>query len=230
MFLRRVLPEHHLNADSKSTVNMGIGLIGTMSGIALGLLVASAAGKYDTQKNELTKLSADLVLLDRVLAHYGSETKESRDLLHGTAIRMLDRIWPRDRSQRARLEPAATGGEVLYDAIQQLSPHDDAQRSIKAQALTIAMGVGQTRWLMYEQGNVPLPRPLLVVVVFWLTIVFISFGLHAPRNTTVVGALFLCALSVSGAIFLILELYSPFDGLIKISSAPFQNALDQLGR
>jgi hypothetical protein len=92
------------------------------------------------------------------------------------------------------------------------------------------MGAGQTRWLMYEQGNVPLPRPLLVVVVFWLTIVFISFGLYAPRNPTVVGVLFLCALSVSGAIFLILELYSPFEGWIKISSAPLRNALAQLGR
>jgi hypothetical protein len=230
MFLRRVLPEHHLNADSRSTVNLGIGLIGTMSGIALGLLVASAVGKYDTQKNELTKLSADFVLLDRVLAHYGSETKESRDLLRGGIARMLDQIWPEDRSQHAHLEPIATGGEVVYDKIQQLSPQNEAQRSVKAQALAIAMGAGQTRWLMYEQGNVPLPRPLLVVVVFWLTIVFISFGLYAPRNPTVVGVLFLCALSVSGAIFLILELYSPFEGWIKISSAPLRNALAQLGR
>jgi hypothetical protein len=230
MFLRRVLPEHHLNADSKSTVNLGIGLIGTMSGIALGLLVASAASKYDTQKNEVTKLSADFVLIDRILAHYGSETEESRDLLRGTVVRMLDRFWPQDRSQHAHLEPTATRGEVVYEEIQQLSPQDDGQRYLKAQALTIAMDVGQTRWLMYEQGNVPLPRALLVIVVFWLTIVFTCFGLFAPRNPTVVGVLFLCALSVSGAIFLILELYTPFGGLIQVSSAPLRDALAQLGR
>jgi hypothetical protein len=230
MFLRRVLPEHHLNADSRSTVNLGIGLIGTMSGIALGLLVASAASKYDTQKNEVTKLSAECVLLDRILAHYGSEAKESRDLLRGTVIRMLDRIWPQDRSQQAHSEPTATGGEAVYDEIQELSPQGDGQHYLKGQALTIAMDVGQTRWLMYEQGNVPLPRPLLVVVVFWLTIVFTSFGLYAPRNPTVAGVLFLCALSVSGAIFLILELYTPFGGLIQVSSAPMRDALTQLGR
>jgi len=230
MFLRSVLPEHHLTADSKSTMNLGMGLIGTMSGIALGLLVASAAGKYDTQKNELTKMSADLVMLDRVLAHYGSETKESRDLLRGTVARILDRIWPKDRSQGVKLDPAGSGGESMYDEIQQLSPQDDAQHYLKAQALTIAMDIGRTRWLMYEQGNVPLPWALMAVVVFWLTIVFISFGLHAPRNATVVGVLFLCALSVSGAIFLILEMYTPFGGLIHISSTTLRDALAQLGR
>jgi hypothetical protein len=230
MFLRRALPEQHLSGDARSTVNLGIGLIGTMSGIALGLLVASAASKYDTQKNELTKLSAEVVLLDHILAHYGSETKESRDVLRGAVVHTLDRIWPQDRSQHGRLEPTSTGGEAVYDEIQQLSPQDDGQHYLKGQALSIAMDVGQTRWLMYEQGNVPLPRPLLVVVVFWLSIVFASFGLYAPRNATIVGVLFLCALSVSGAIFVILELYTPFGGVIQVSSAPLRDALAQLGR
>jgi hypothetical protein len=178
----------------------------------------------------VTKLSAESVMLDRILSHYGSEAKESRDLLRSGVVHTLDRIWPKDRSQHAHLEPTAIGGEVVYDEIQQLSPRDDAQRYLKGQALTIAMDVGQTRWLMYEQGNVPLPRPLVVVVVFWLTIVFTSFGLYAPRNATVVGVLFLCALSVSGAIFLILELYTPYGGLIQVSSAPMRDALAQLGR
>jgi len=69
-----------------------------------------------------------------------------------------------------------------------------------------------------------------VVVVFWLTIIFGSFGLLAPRNATVVAVLFLCALSVAGAIFLILEMDQPFEGLMKISSAPLRYALSQLGQ
>lgn len=145
--------------------------------------------------------------------------KKAETCIGGTVARLLDQFWPEERSRHADLKPAAAGEEV-YDEIQQLSPQDAAQRSLKAEALTITMGVGQTRWLMYEQGSLPLPRPLLLVVVFWLTIVFISFGLNAPRNPTVVAVLFLCALSVSGAIFLILELYSPFEGLTKIPSAP----------
>ena len=72
--------------------------------------------------------------------------------------------------------------------------------------------------------------PFLVVLVFWLTILFISFGLFAPPNATVIATLFVCALSVSGAIFLILELDQPFEGLIRISSAPLRNALAHLGQ
>src|ERR1700730_3773198 len=230
MLLRRVLPEHHLSADSKNTVNLGIGLIGTMSGIALGLLIASAAGKYDLQKNELTEMSAKFVLVDRILAHYGPEAKEGRDLLRTSVVRMVDQTWPKDHPQGTHLAPTAAGGEYAYDEIQRLLPQNDAQRALKAQALSVAASIGQTRWLMYEQGDVPLPRPLLVVVVFWLTVVFISFGLYAPRNPTVVVVLFLCALSVSGAIFLILELYSPFEGLLQVSSAPMRDAVEQLGR
>jgi len=230
MYLRRVLPEHHLNAESRSTVNLAIGLIGTVSGIALGLLVAFAAGKYDTQKNELTEMSAKLALLDRGLAHYGPEAKESRDQLRKTVVRTLDRIWPESRSEHSQLDPTGTGGEDLYDTIQQLSPQNDEQRAIKAQALSLLVGIGQTRWMMYEQGGVPFPRPFLVVVVFWLTIVFISFGLHAPSNPTVVVVLLVSALSVAGAIFLILELYNPFEGWLQISSAPLRNALGQFGK
>ncbi|PWT84605.1 MAG: hypothetical protein C5B56_15310 [Proteobacteria bacterium] len=230
MYLRRVLPEHHLNAESRSTVNLAIGLIGTVSGIALGLLVAFAAGKYDTQKNELTEMSAKFALLDRALAHYGPEAKESRDQLRKTVVRTLDRIWPESRSEHSQLDPTGTGGEDLYDTIQQLSPQNDEQRAIKAQALSLLVGIGQTRWMMYEQGGVPFPKPFLVVVVFWLTIVFISFGLHAPCNSTVVVVLLVSALSVAGAIFLILELYDPFEGWLQISSAPLRNALAQFGK
>ena len=94
----------------------------------------------------------------------------------------------------------------------------------------MAMNLGQTRWLMYEQEESSASRPLVVVVVFWLTINFISFGLFAPRNATVIATFFLCAIAVSGAIFLILEMYKPFGGLISISSAPLRNVLVHMGK
>ncbi|HEY6307903.1 MAG TPA: hypothetical protein VI488_15745 [Candidatus Angelobacter sp.] len=230
MFLRGVLPEHHLSAESKGTVNLGIGLIGTMAALVLGLLVASAASSYNAQKDELTQVSAQFVLLDRLLAHYGPESKLPRDTLRNRVAGLLDQLWPQERSSGSQLAPSAGSGEVLYDEIQQLSPQNDTQRSIKGQALGVALDVGKTRWLMYEQGSVPVPTTFLVVVVFWLTVVFASYGLHAPRNPTVMFTLFLCALSFAGAILLILELYKPFEGLIQISSAPLRNALAQMGK
>jgi hypothetical protein len=226
MFLRAVLPEQHLSADSKDTVRLGIGVISTMAALVLGLLVASAKNFYDAQSSELTQMSANVILLDRVLAHYGPEAKEARDLLRGAVARTLNLIWHQDHSE---MVPTATGGEVLYDKIQALSPKNDAQHALQAQASSMAIDLGKLRWLMFEQGSTSISLPLLWMLVFWLVIVFTSFGLFAPSNPTVIATLFLCALSVSGAIFLILEMYMPFGGLMQISSAPLRNALAHLG-
>jgi membrane-bound ClpP family serine protease len=127
------------------------------------------------------------------------------------------------------VEPS-TGSEALVEKIQALSPRDDAQRSLQAQSLSMVIGLIQTRWLMYEQGASSVSEPMLAILVFWLIAIFISFGLFAPRNATVITALFVAGLSVSGAIFLILEMYTPFDGVIKISSAPLRAALAHLGQ
>ncbi|MBV8141255.1 MAG: hypothetical protein JOZ60_04330 [Verrucomicrobia bacterium] len=230
MILRAVLPEHHLSGDSKDTVRLGMGMVATMAALVLGLLVASAKSFYDAQSSELTQLSANVILLDRVLAHYGPETKEVRDLLRGAVARTLDLMWHQDHQQNSEMTPTAAGGEVLYDKIQALSPTNDVQRALQAQASSMAVDLGKLRWLMFEQGTTGISLPLLAVLVFWLAIVFASFGLFAPPNATVIATLFLCALSVSGAIFLILEMYTPYQGLIQISSAPLREALAHLGR
>jgi hypothetical protein len=139
-------------------------------------------------------------------------------------------MWHQDHQQHSEMEPTAAGGEILYDKIQALSPKNDYERALQAQASSMAIDLGKMRWLMFEQGTTSISVPLLDVLVFWLVIVFTSFGLFAPNNATVVATLFLCAVSVSGAIFLILEMYTPFEGLIQISSAPLRSALAHLGQ
>jgi hypothetical protein len=230
LMLHAALPQHHLSADSRDVVKLGTGLVGTMAALVLGLLVASAKGSYDAQSTAQTQLAANVALLDRVLAHYGPETTEARALLRGTVARVLAQMWPQDDRQRVDSAPTSAGGEVLYDKIQALVPKDDAQRALHAQALNIAMGLGQTRWLMYEQGTTAISLPLLVVLVAWLTIIFLSFGILASPNATVLTSLCVSALSVSGAVFLILEMYTPYTGLIQISSAPLRAALAHLGQ
>jgi hypothetical protein len=230
MLLRTSLPQHHLIADSKEIVKVGMGLVATMAALVLGLLVSSAKSSYDAQTAEVTEMSARIVFLDRVLAHYGSETKEARDALRGALVGSLDKIWPQERARASDLASPSIPAEGLVDQIQALSPKNDAQRSLQAQALSMAIGLGQTRWLLSEQQAASVSKPMLVVLVFWLTAIFISFGLFAPRNATVVTALCISGLSVSGAIFLILEMYTPFRGLIEISSAPLRFALAHLGQ
>ena len=230
MFAHRLLPEEHLSSDSKDVVKLGIALVATMSALVLSLLVASAKSAFDTQSNQLTQASADVVLLDRALARYGPETKGARSLLQRSGVETLERFWPTQGEGSIIIDPTVNPVEALYDKIETLSPQSDTQRSMQSQALTLAADMARTRLLLFENLGASIPVPFLVVLVFWLCIIFASFGLFAPRNATVMTVLCVCALSVAGAIFLILELDRSFEGLLKVSSAPLRAALGQLGR
>jgi hypothetical protein len=228
MTLHAVLPEHHLNPDSKDVIKLAMGLTASMSALVLALLIASAKGSYDAQRNEITQISANIVLLNRILAHYGPETKDARELLRASVAEMIARLWRRDNTRLTEMD--TTRGDALYDQIQSLAPRDEAQHALQDQALKMVIEIAQTRLMLFEQGCSSIPKPFLLLLVFWVTIIFLSFGLFAPRNATVVATLLLCALSVSGAIFLILELDQPFMGLIEISSVPMHNAAAQINR
>jgi hypothetical protein len=230
MVLRTVLPEQHKSAETKSLMNLGMGLIATMAAVVLGLLIAAAQSSYGTQLGELQQLSANVVFLDRVLGHYGPEAKNVRELLRQAVVSVLAQMWPGDEAQPGQLEVRGLRAETLYNQIQELAPQTDVQRSLQTQALSLAVTLAQTRWLMIEQKGSSIPMPFLVVLVFWLAIIFLSFGLSAPPNTTVIVTLLVCALSLAGALFLILELDQPFAGWIQIPSAPLRAALGRLGQ
>jgi hypothetical protein len=230
MRVRAALPEDHLSSDTKDAVKVGMGLVATMAALVLGLLVASTKGTYDTQKSEVTQMAAKTVFLDRVLANYGSETAESRELLRRTVGSAISQMWPdKKSSQTAQLDPSGSSGETLFNSIEKLSPQNDVQRSLKSQAAQIATDLGQMRWLLLEQTDTSISVTMLIILIAWLAIIFMSAGLFAPPNATVVIALMLAAVSVAGAIFLILELDMPFDGVIQISQRPMRNALNHLG-
>lgn len=230
MFIRRLLPEHHVGPESKEVIRAGMGLVASMVALVLGLLVYSAKSFFDTQTNEVTQLAASVVLLDRVLAHYGPESADARAELQRSINRQIDVLWSQDSSQSANIHLGTPTGEAILDKIHELSPKDDRQRSLQSQALSLALQMGQTRLLMFEQRSVPVPTLLLVLLIFWLFALFISFGLFAPPNLTVVASLFVASAAICGAVFLIVEMYYPYGGLIQVSSAPLRAALAQLGR
>jgi hypothetical protein len=230
MSLRGAMPQNHLSDESKDSVKLGMGLVATMCALVLGLLIASAKNYYDTQNAELTEMSAKVVLLDRMLSHYGPETNELRTLLRSVVERSIDRLWQRGGAPGSRLDPAAVSSEALSEKTLKLSPKDDRQHFIQTQAVSLEISIAQTRWLMFEQASTQVPKPLVVTLVFWLTMIFVGWGIFAPRNATVVATWFVSALSVSGAIFLILEMYTPYTGLILVSSDPLRAALAHLGQ
>jgi hypothetical protein len=228
--LGRVLPDGHLSEDSKDSVKLGMGLVATMCALVLGLLIASAKTYYDTQNAEITEMSAKFVFLDRTLAHYGPETAECRAMLKDVVGRLAGRLWDRSGAGARQMDLSAISAEGLFEKTQALQPKDERQKMIQTQALNQELGLGQTRWLMYEQASTEVPKPLVTVLVFWLTVIFVCWGIYAPRNATVAATWFVTALSVSSAIFLILEMYTPYSGLILVSSGPLRAALAHLGQ
>jgi hypothetical protein len=234
MWLQKTLPGHHLDAESKDAVKVGIGLIATMTALVLGLVTASAKTSYDDVNSGVKKAAVDILAFDRVLARYGSETEEIRKGFQRMLLARIDTIWPQGSSKPANLDFTASGtgmeAERLVGAIRALKPRDDSQRALQSRALDMMEALLQARWLVVAATQPSVPVPFLVILVFWLTIIFASFGVFAPRNAMVLTVFFVCALCVSLAVFLVLEMGSPFEGLLKVSADPLRYAYTHLNR
>jgi hypothetical protein len=232
LWLRRVLPEAHLNDESREVIKVVTGMIATVSAMVLGLLVASAKNSYDTINDEFRQTATQVVLIDRVLAQYGPEAGPVRDLLRRAYAKTIDQVFSSDAADRARLIAPGSNDSVedVENMVRQLAPTNEAQRGLQSRALQLAGDLARTRWLLVAQAGSSLSVPLLVVLVSWLSAIFASFGLFAPRNATALTALFIGALAVSTAIFLIEELDRPLSGVLRMSPAPMRNALDLLGK
>jgi hypothetical protein len=232
LLLRRLLPDQHLRDASKKTVKVAAGTIATISALVLGLLVASAKNTFDTTEAEMTQRAAKIILLDRLLADYGPETKPARAQLRNTVAAMIETIWPEEKTGVSGVTAyeQMNGMEATQLTLLKLTPTTEAQRQLFATAQQILIDLRQSRWLLIEQTQKVIPIPFLVVLLFWLSMLHVSFGLFAPPNATAITVLLISALSVSGAIFIILEMAHPLQGTIKVSSAPMRKALEHLAQ
>lgn len=232
MLVRTRIPEEYQGPDSKDVVRLVMGLVVTTVALALGLLVGSAKSFYDTQNAEMAQLAANYIMLDLVLTSYGPETTDARAELRNVLMRQLDRPERRASSTKSyvSIRSGTRMGDTLFYKIEELAATNDHQRYFKQQALNLGIQLGQTRWLMYEQNTVPFPGFLLIMLVGWLILLFVSFGVFAPRNPLVFAGMFASAAAVCGAILLILAMYQPQGVPIRMSDAPLRAALEQLGR
>jgi len=231
MLLRRLLPEPHLNADSKEVVRLATGLLATLAALVLGLLIGSAQSSFQTKSNQIKQITANIILLDNLLVRAGPQAQPMRPLLRRGVKVLVERIWHEpnpDAAKAATTFEASVQSDVFFDRLLELLPQDDGQRAMQTRAIQIWVDLAQTR-VLFAQTDRAIPMPFLAVLVFWLAAIFVSFGLFAPPNPTIVTSLIVCAISAASAIFLILELGHPFAGVMEISSASLSNALAPLG-
>lgn len=230
--VRYLLPDHHTRDDSKDVMKTAAGMMATLVALIIGLLVSSAKGTFDATTASITQGGAKIITLDRVLAKYGPDAAGARGALRHAVAAGVERIWPADRAAGRDLPgaAAATGMEDVFDLVRGLTPRDDAQQYLKSQAVQLSADLMQSRWMLVEQSQNEMPAVFLGVLTAWLAVLFAGLGLLAPRNPTAYGALAVCAASMAGAVYLILELSHPLDGVIQVSGAPLHKALSVLGK
>lgn len=149
IWFRRRLPAHHLNNDTKNVVRLAMGLVATMSALLLGLLVSSAKGSYDTVRGEVMKMAGKIEFLDRILGLYGPEAEPLRATLRKAVGEAIPQMWSAHSSSARSY---VRKGDALHGAIHRLTPQDESQRSLKDQAASLAVELGQIRSQLHAQS------------------------------------------------------------------------------
>ena len=227
LYLNSILPERHLTRETQDVIKLGIGMLSVLASLVLGLLIATAKTSYDSTDRAIRSYAAELALLNEVLRDYGGDASVAHGLLRSYTVRLLEDGWPKGEGRPAILEDEETRLllEHVREAIRDLKPIDDGQRSLQVQAIDVNFNLLRERWLLIEQQGPSVQRVVLVILVSWVMVIFASFGMNAPRNSTILIAFLICSLAIGGAIFLILEMDRPLDGVMQISSWPMENAL-----
>ena len=226
LYLHPRLPGHQLTKETQDAVKVGVGMVVILTALLLGLLIASVKGTFDTAGRDLKHFATQIVLLDRSLRAYGSLGDPARTLIRQYAEQALAGTWPSDNKPEVVDDPRAE--QLIYqlqNAVLSLAPESSQQRALSDEMKGEVRRLIELRWTLIEEGTTSLNVPLVTVLVIWLTLVFASFGYNAPRNPLVMITFILCAASIGGALFLIIQMDRPFEGLIKVSPAPLQNAL-----
>ena len=230
--LGRIIPDRHLDSDSKDTVKLVMGLIATMAALVLSLLIASAKNSFDAQQTGLEQLATNVIELDHDLAALGPETKDIREGIRRAMIGLHDRVWSGQGATTETIDPRAMAEfhDAMGAAIQSFPANTDTQQYERKAAFDLARTIAHTRLLLFVETTATISAPLLVILVLWVSTLFLGFGLFARLNPTVYGSFFVGSVCVAAAIFLILELNSPFSGLMRLSDGPVRYAISRVGQ
>jgi hypothetical protein len=225
--LARRLPETHLSDNGRIAVSVAMAVVGTLTALVIGLMISTASSAFSARVNAVETLAMDIVKLDRVLRRYGPDTDGTRNLVGRYAAMKADELTRRGEEATPSADTLALL-ETIDDQVTQLQAADDRGRRLKEQAIGLLEAISAARWLLAEQADITVPPPFLILVILWLTLLFASFGLFAPRNATVVAFHILGAAAISGGILMILELGTPTQGLVRVPIAPLEAAAEQL--
>ncbi|OYX82285.1 MAG: hypothetical protein B7Y01_01500 [Xanthobacter sp. 17-67-6] len=224
----RRLSEHHVSARTQDTVKLGVGMVAAMTSLILGLMTASVKSNFDSTDKDVHTYALSILSLETDLRHAGPAGCQPQMLLMDYTRAVLQENWT-DTRDLPKTRTDTRSADILLNldtVIRTWAPDTELLKEVRAAAISDLRAILTTRWTVSEEAVASVPGPFILVLIIWLSLIFVSFGLFAPQNAIVSVFFFMCALSIAGALFLILEMSGPFDGLISVSPQPLVRALE----
>ncbi|KJC38038.1 hypothetical protein UP09_26660 [Bradyrhizobium sp. LTSP885] len=219
------LQEHHRTDDTNTSVRLVATLFVTMPSLLLGLMMNNAANTYVAIDRNLHVFATDIIMLDRTLRPLGPSADEPRHRLLAYVEHAL---------QDVPIVRATESSEHLLDevgtSLRSLRFDDEQKIGLWNEARSVYRQLQQQRWTFSEQADNPFPSPMIGILVAWLTLMFVTLGFRAPRNAVVISTYVAAALLISAAIYLILDMSTPFSGPIQLSDRPLVRAAEEIRR
>ena len=221
-------PEHHRQDDTGAVVRLSANLFVVMSSLVLGLMINSAKNTFETIDHNVHNFATQLIILDRSLRLYGPETQDARATLTAYLQRLVDATSPTQKTPAVANRLSELLLNKVGDQLAELQPPEAKRAATLQNATQQLQKVIEQRWVLVGQSEGIIPLPLIALLVAWLTLIFASFGFRAPRNATIVGTFIVSGALAAAAIYLIMDMDTPFSGPIQVSPAPLQRALAEL--
>ena len=221
------LPEEHRTDQSRAAVARSMGMVGTLTAIALGLLISVANTSFRDKQEQVMSSASNIIRMDHLLRMYGPDADGARAFFREYATSMMNDVFPAEEG-RSDIENEATldiAAKAEHSVVF-LAPADDIQRWLQPHMLDVVNKLVEEHFELVKQGLDAIPDSLMVLMLFWLVLLFGSYGLYSPMHLTSMIFLFLASGAASGAVLLIIELETPHRGFVHLSPDPLQHAVD----
>lgn len=228
--LRKHLPSKHFGQETMQVIKLGLGFLATLSALVMGLVISSSKASYDARVDMVHASAALIIQFDTSLRQIGPEADPIRLVLKDAVVATIGEIWGARRLVADHPEAVVTKRRVgqLERMLFALVVSDEMQRQAQANAFKLVAELARLNASAFTQHGSDVVMPLLVVVSCWMMLNVAGWNLFAPANRMVMAVNLVCALSVASAVFMILEMDQPFNGVISISEEPMRAALDRL--
>lgn len=233
LLLQRILPERFTTGAPKDLIGAMAGLLTLLAALVLGLLIWTAYGVYSSQNVAIQTLAAKVLQLDLALTDYGPAAEAGRTHLRQDLARTVAQVWGENHGDEdfvaRNFSQALDSLRHKTSYLQSLTPETDEQKQALASATQTVNSIAQSRLQIAFGLSSPVSYPLIYVVTGWIAGLFCAYGLMSRASPMAFVIFALGSLAIASAVYVIMDLSSPYSGLFRASPAPLERVLSAMG-